>query len=104
LSSLTPDELERAVAGEDSKTLEKVKGIGGKTAQRIILELKGKLLGVKNTSGSTVARHNTTQEDALIALVNLGINRSVAESALKKIDNISSLSIEEMIKQALRAL
>jgi holliday junction DNA helicase RuvA len=104
LSSLTPEELERAVASEDSKTLEKVKGIGGKTAQRIILELKGKLLGVKNTSGSAVARHNTTQEDALIALVNLGINRSVAEGALKKIDNISSLSIEEMIKQALRAL
>ncbi len=104
LSSLTTDELERAVATEDSKTLERVKGIGGKTAQRIILELKGKLSGRKNTSQMSAARHNTTQEDALIALVNLGISRSVGESAIKKIDNVSSLSVEELIKQALRAL
>lgn len=104
LSSLTPEELERAVALEDSKTLEKVKGIGGKTAQRIILELKGKLSVRKNTSPKSAVMHNTTQEDALIALVNLGINRGVAESAIKKIDNVSSLSVEELIKQALRAL
>ncbi len=104
LSSLTTDELERAVATEDSKTLERVKGIGGKTAQRIILELKGKLSGRKNTSQTSAVIHNTTQEDALIALVNLGISRSVGESAIKKIDNVSSLSVEELIKQALRAL
>jgi Holliday junction DNA helicase RuvA len=104
LSSLTPDELERAVSGEDTKTLERVKGIGAKTAQRIILELKGKLTRQKNTSASAPVIHNTTQEDALIALVNLGINRGVAESAIKKIANSSSLTIEELIKQALRAL
>jgi Holliday junction DNA helicase RuvA len=104
LSSLTTDELERAVAGEDSKTLERVKGIGGKTAQRIILELKGKLLRQKNTSSLSPVIHNTTQEDALIALVNLGINRSVAENAIKKINNASSLTVEDLIKQALRAL
>jgi holliday junction DNA helicase RuvA len=50
LSSLTTDELEGAVSGEDAKTLERVKGIGGKTAQRIILELKGKLQKRQNTS------------------------------------------------------
>jgi len=104
LSSLTTDELERAVAHEDNKTLERVKGIGGKTAQRIILELKGKLLSQKKSSSLSPAIHNTTQEDALIALVNLGINRSMAESAIKKIDNVSSLSVEDLIKQALRAL
>lgn len=104
LSSLTTDELERAVATEDNKTLERVKGIGGKTAQRIILELKGKLSASKNTPHLSSVIHNTTQEDALIALVNLGISRSVAESAIKKIDNVSSLSVEELIKQALRAL
>jgi holliday junction DNA helicase RuvA len=104
LSSLTTDELESAVSGEDAKTLERVKGIGGKTAQRIILELKGKLQKRQNTSSISSARHNTTQEDALIALVNLGINKSIAEGAIKKIGDISSLTVEEIIKQALRAL
>jgi Holliday junction DNA helicase RuvA len=104
LSSLTPDELERAVAGEDNRTLEKVKGIGAKTAQRIILELKGKLTRQKNTSANAPVMHNTTQEDALIALVNLGISRGVAEGAIKKISNAASLTIEELIKQALRVL
>ncbi len=104
LSSLTPDELERAVAGEDNRTLEKVKGIGAKTAQRIILELKGKLTRQKNTSANAPVVHNTTQEDALIALVNLGISRGVAEGAIKKISNAASLTIEELIKQALRVL
>ena len=104
LSSLNTGELERAVSGEDNKTLERVKGIGAKTAQRIILELKGKLLKQKNTSAQSPVIHNTIQEDALIALVNLGINRSVAESAIKKINNVPSLTVEELIKQALRAL
>jgi Holliday junction DNA helicase RuvA len=104
LSSLTPHELDRAVATEDSKTLERVKGIGAKTAQRIILELKGKLSVEKNDVSITRRSHNTTEEDALFALVNLGINRAVAESAIRKITNASSLSVEELIKQALRAL
>ena len=104
LSSLTTDELERAVAGEDSKTLERVKGIGAKTAQRIILELKGKLLKQKNSSSPAAVIHNTTLEDALIALVNLGISRGIAENAIKKLGNVSSLTVEELIKQALRAL
>ncbi|MES2703469.1 MAG: Holliday junction branch migration protein RuvA [Bacteroidota bacterium] len=104
LSSLTTDELERAVSTEDSRTLEKVKGIGAKTAQRIILELKGKLTKQKNLSSISAPKHNTIPEDALIALVNLGINRAMAESAIKKIGNTSSLTVEELIKQALRAL
>jgi holliday junction DNA helicase RuvA len=104
LSSLTTDELERAVNSEDNRTLERVKGIGGKTAQRIILELKGKLTKSKNTASTSPVMHNTTQEDALIALVNLGINRGMAENAIKKIANASSLTVEELIKQALRVL
>ena len=104
LSSLNTGELERAVSGEDAKTLERVKGIGAKTAQRIILELKGKLLKQKNTSSQSPVRHNTMEEDALIALVNLGINRAVAESAIKKIDKTAALTVEDLIKQALRAL
>ncbi|MGN6566972.1 MAG: Holliday junction branch migration protein RuvA [Flavipsychrobacter sp.] len=103
LSSLTPEELARAIASEDARTLEKIKGIGAKTAQRIILELKGKLFGAKSADLLHVV-HNTTEEDALIALVNLGISRAVAESAIKKIGNTSSLTVEELIKQALRVL
>ena len=104
LSSLTSEVLERAVAFDDVKTLEKVKGIGAKTAQRIILELKGKLQTAKNNAEVLQVKHNTTAEDALFALVNLGISRTVAEGAIKKIKDASSLSVEELIKQALRAL
>jgi Holliday junction DNA helicase RuvA len=104
LSSLTTDELVSAIAGEDVKTLEKVKGIGSKTAQRIIQELKGKLSNQKNSSSLATVVHNTTQEDALIALVNLGINKGVAEAALKKIKDAATLTVEQLIKQALRAL
>lgn len=104
LSSLTPEELERAVAYEDVKTLEKVKGIGAKTAQRIILELKGKLQLPKNTGGIAVPAHNTTSDDALFALVNLGISKPVAEAAIKKIQDAGNMSVEELIKQALRVL
>src|ERR1700744_3722200 len=57
LSSLTPEELERAVSLEDAKTLERVKGIGAKSAQRIILELKGKLTKQKNTGLSQAPIH-----------------------------------------------
>lgn len=104
LSSLTTEELERAVSNEDAKTLERVKGIGNKTAQRIILELKGKLIRSHKTTPLSAPKHNTIPEDALIALVNLGINKSIAENAIKKISNISELTVEDLIKQALRAL
>lgn len=106
LSSLSPAELERAVVTEDTAMLEKVKGIGSKTAQRIVLELKGKLSGkgmVLNTNNSN-GIHNTKANDALIALVNLGINKAAAETALKKISNPSEMPVEELVKQALRNL
>lgn len=104
LSSLTPAELERIIATEDSKSLEKVKGIGAKTAQRIILELKGKLQIDKNSTVIQAGTHNTIAEDALIALVNLGINKAVAEAALKKVNDAGGQTVEELIKQALRVL
>lgn len=104
LSSLTPEELERAVAQEDAVVLERVKGIGAKTAQRIILELKGKLFSKKGGQALAMAMHNTTTDDALIALVNLGINRSVAETAIRKIKDAGTLTVEDLIKQALRVL
>lgn len=104
LSSLTADELYAIIAQENTRALEKVKGIGAKTAQRIILELKGKLALPQSTSTLSHPQHNTTAEDALNALVNLGIAKSIAEVAIKKIKDASTLSVEELIKQALRAL
>lgn len=104
LSSLTADELYGIIAQENARALEKVKGIGAKTAQRIILELKGKLDLPQSTNSLSHPQHNTTAEDALNALVNLGIAKSIAEVAIKKIKDASTLSVEELIKQALRAL
>lgn len=106
LSSLSPAELEQAVMMEDTAVLERVKGIGGKTAQRIVLELKGKLggKGVVLSPNNSTGQHNTKANDALIALVNLGINKSAAETALRKIANAAELPVEELVKQALRNL
>ena len=104
LSALTPDELERAVSSEDSKTLERIKGIGAKSAQRIILELKGKLTKSKNTSEIALSAHNTIAEDALNALVNLGIGKAMAEQAIARVKNAHELTVEALIKQVLRLL
>jgi len=105
LSSITPQDLERVVATGDARALERVKGIGAKTAQRLLLELKGKLMpGNSSLTNTQAGWHNSTADDALIALMNLGINRSAAETALKKVDNAGSVSVEELIKQALRVL
>lgn len=105
LSSLSSEELERAVALEETHTLQKVKGIGAKTAQRVVLELKGKSLGGGKT-GVALSKglHNTASEDALLALLNLGINRAAADQAIKKVPDAAGLTVEELIKQALRVL
>ena len=105
LSSFTPGELEKTVSGDDTRSLQMVKGIGAKTAQRIVLELKGKL--VPDNTGVTVAGfalHNTKAEDALIALMNLGISRAAALEAIKKSGATDTATVEELIKAALRAL
>lgn len=105
LSSLKPGELAHIIATEDATALQRVKGIGAKSAQRIILELKGKLqVAAENTTISTGSQHNTIANDALFALVNLGISKAAAQAAINKIDDAGSLSVEEVIKQALRLL
>jgi len=110
LSSMSPEELQRAVATDDARALGRVKGIGPKTAQRLVLELKGKLAlpaaaGANGTSTAVQTTwRNTTADDALIALVNLGIARPAAEAAVKRVPNASELPVEEVVRQALRAL
>jgi Holliday junction DNA helicase RuvA len=107
LSYMSIDELKSAIVHDDAATLQKIKGIGGKTAQRVIIELKDKL---KKDSfeeiipTSTGVRHNTLRNEALSALITLGINRSAAEKSvdvvLKKSGN--TITLEDLVKQALK--
>lgn len=107
LSSLTSAQLHQLVEAGDSKSLEKVKGIGAKTAQRIILELKGKLPD-SGTKGLTSGGHNTMANDALNALLGLGVAKSIAEAALKKskvaFSENPEFTVEDWIKAALKQL
>lgn len=106
LSFLPPDELRAAIIREDAAALQAVKGIGGKTAQRLILELRDKIKkdGSDQTIGIPGFAGNTVRNEALSALITLGIAKPVAEksidSVLKKSGN--TFSLEELIKQALK--
>jgi Holliday junction DNA helicase RuvA len=104
LSSLKPEELSHIIATENVNSLQKVKGIGAKTAQRIILELKGKLQVQPQDVTISGFSHNTIENDALFALVNLGISKSAAQSAISKVKDAGTLSVEDLIKQALKLL
>lgn len=108
LSSLPPAELEAAILGEDLRTIQAVKGIGSKTAQRLILELKDKI-GKGRAPGefpgiSGTGPNNTGRAEALSALVTLGLAKAAAEKILdgiiKKEGN--GLTVEELIKKALK--
>lgn len=105
-SSLSAEELQNAIVSEDVKTIQSVKGIGGKTAQRIILELKDKLRkeGIEST-GSSPSANNTIRFEALSALVTLGINKNSAEKTVDKIlkNSGNQITLEELIKMALKA-
>ncbi len=99
LSSLSPEEVEEAIMGEDVRTIQGVKGIGAKTAQRIILELKDKI------GRESASSRNTIRNEALAALVTLGINKAAAQKSIEKImkDRSGEISLEELIKLALKA-
>lgn len=105
LSYLPPAELKSAIVSEDAAALQAVRGIGGKTALRLILELKDKLRkDTTEDTGKPGLVHNTMKHEALTALVTLGITKAQAE---KSIDSIlkragNTLSLEELIKQALK--
>lgn len=107
LSSLDAKELQAAIIQEDVKTIQSVKGIGGKTAQRIILELKDKMKkeGLLDKSIEIQPRFdNTLRFEALSALTTLGINKSAAEKTVDKIlkEQGEEIKLEELIKQALK--
>lgn len=105
LSSVTPSDLREAIISGDTAILKAIKGIGLKTAQRIIVDLKDKI-GKHSGSGENLAfSDNTAREEALSALVMLGFARS---SATKVIDNIlrenRKLQVEEIVRKALKLL
>jgi len=106
LSSLPPSELKAAILREDAATLQAVKGIGGKTAQRLILELRDKLRKGGPEGGSTIpgSGGNTMRQEALSALVTLGISRPAAEHSIDAIlrKSQNTISLEDLVKQALK--
>ncbi len=105
LSYMKPAEISRAIVQADTRTLEGIKGIGKKTAERMVLELKDKLTKSPVDANNSTMKNNTLQQDALNALTALGINRQAASQALEKtIAAESNLSVEELIKKALRTL
>ena len=107
-SSLSANELQHAIINEDVNTIQSVKGIGAKTAQRIILELKDKLkkegIAVSDQTSSP-SPYNTVRSEALSALITLGINRNIAEKTIDKIlkNSGNEVTLEELIKLALKA-
>jgi Holliday junction DNA helicase RuvA len=106
LSNMKPAEISKAIIQNNAGLLESVKGIGRKTAERLVLELKDKMAKLSTTAPGDASGGNTLEQDALNALVALGIARPVAEQAIKKVV-ISSPAIntlEELIKKALKAI
>jgi holliday junction DNA helicase RuvA len=105
LSSISPEEIEKAILGSDVNVLKSVKGIGLKTAQRIIVDLKDKL-GKQAGSGEIFTfSDNTNREEALSALVMLGFAKNAVSKVLDKIvREEKNLTVEDMIKRALKNL
>ncbi len=106
LSYMKPDELVRAIISSDTKTLEGIKGIGKKSAERLVLELRDKLSKHPLDASISSSTHNTVQADALNALMALGIAKNNAEQAIQKVTQSNSAigSVEEIIKQALKTV
>ncbi|MEL0183820.1 MAG: Holliday junction branch migration protein RuvA [Bacteroidota bacterium] len=105
LSSLSPDEIQRAILSENVTTIQSIKGIGLKTAQRVIIELRDKVAVLGDVDDSTIGMSNSKREEALSALEVLGYSRKQTTKVIDKIigDN-SEISVEGIIKDALNKL
>ena len=105
LSYMKPEELSRAIVQGNARLLESIKGIGRKTAERIVLELRDRLSKQPIEVNISSVQSNSLQVDALNALVALGINRPAAEGAIQKVmQQNADLTVEELIKKALQNL
>lgn len=105
LSSMEPKQILQAIASGDVHTIQSIKGIGAKTAQRVILDLKEKVLKVYDLDEVSMSLNNTNKDEALSALEVLGFNKKLAEKVVDKIvqDNPEA-TVESVIKQALKNL
>ncbi len=106
LSSMSAAEIQKAIQNADINALKQIKGIGLKTAQRIVVDLKDKVFGKElGASQLFLGLNNTTKDEALSALVMLGFNKAAAEKVLDLlIKDDSKQSVEVLIKQALKRL
>ena len=106
LSYMKPEELTRLIVLSDIHGLEKIKGIGKKTAERLVVELKDKLAKQPFDLNISPLKHNTLHRDALNALMALGIARNTADQAVQRVtqSDPSLTSLEDVIKKALKTL
>ena len=105
LSSLEPKQVIQAIAVGDVAAIQSIKGIGAKTAQRAILDLKDKVLKLYDVDEVSIAHNNRNKDEALSALEVLGFNKKLAEKVVDKIVNLDSeATVESIIKQALKNL
>jgi len=105
LSSLEPKQIIQALAVGDTGTIQSIKGIGNKTAQRAILDLKDKVLKVYDLDEVSMSQSNTNKDEALSALEVLGFNRKLAEKVVEKVlISDPQASVESIIKLALKNL
>lgn len=106
LSSYPPEDIVQAIVQEDEATIKSIKGIGPKSAKRLILELKDKVTKSDSTLLDAPVANNTIKAEALSALVMLGFNKNIAEKAIaKSLTNKPEIaSVEDLVKQALKNL
>jgi Holliday junction DNA helicase RuvA len=105
LSSLSPEELRNAIINGEVNTLKTIKGIGAKSAQRIIVDLKDKLEKEGSEKQIVETKDNTNREEALSALVTLGFPRKNVEKVLESLNQKEpGLNVEELVKKALKKL
>jgi len=105
LSAYNPQEIVGAIINEDVNFLKSIKGIGAKTAQRVIVDLKDKLEKEDLPVEIFATAHNTSKDEALSALIALGFDRKVSNKVLEKImTNSPDLKVEELVKSALKSL
>jgi Holliday junction DNA helicase RuvA len=103
LSSLSTEDIAQAIQAEDVSTIQSIKGIGVKTAQRVIIDLKDKMLKFNISTGNIFSANNTNRFDALTALVSLGFDKKAADKALDKVST-GEETVEKLIKGALKIL